>query len=436
VTQHSTHKLPPRRRRRLKARARRPFVAWAVLLLALATSAARSADRPRLPDMPFKETTTHYRVQSDVSEEFTKTVARHMESLFQDYSRRLKGYNKIKGRFEIRVFRAKSAYDRALPMVKGSAGVFISNMQLLAAHAERNTTEDVLRTLYHEGFHQFMYHAVSPNCPVWLNEGLAEYFGAATWNGKKFVTGECPTRRIVMLRAIMDDRKAIPFKDLFSMTDADWLASVRKDPARATVQYVQAWAIVHFLVHADEGRYAKRLEEVVRAIHKSKPGATAFLDVFGKDLPKFERLWTRYAKAMEPTPKYAARDRMGGILSLAAFIYTDPGRLTGLSTLRKESVAGRSWTMTTPAGVPIPSHDKDAVDRLFRCPLARRGGFLLAVDPQSKLPMLVCTHHPGVILLARYHSDGRGGHTVRAEEIARGTVPRAIQAAILSAMNK
>jgi len=384
--------------------------------------------------MPFEKTTAHYHVRSDVSAALTKTVAQHMESIFQDYSRRLKGYDKINGRFEIRVFKTEAAYNKALPMVKGSAGVFISNMQLLAAHAERDTDEDVLRTLYHEGFHQFMFNAISPNCPLWLNEGLAEYFGAATWNGKKFATGERPTYRIVQMRAIIKNGKTIPLKELFSMTNAQWAKNVRDNPDKAAVQYLQSWSIVHFLAHAGQGQYARRLEDVISAIHKGKNGDTPFMDVFGKDLPKFESLWKRYAQAMTPTPKYAARDRMGGILTLAAYVYKDLRQWTSISGLKKKSVAGgRAWTMTTPGGVPIRSADKKAFDGLFRCPLTRKSGFLLATDPRSKLPMLVCTHHPGVFLLARYMPDGKGGYRPLTEEIARGTMPKNIQAAIIAA---
>jgi Protein of unknown function (DUF1570) len=434
------------------------------LLLTLAIGTLRAAEEPPLPRMPFEETTAHYHVQSDVSAAFTKTVALHMEALYEEYSRRLKGYDKLretgqpsasekfsrglkedgvnKDRFDIRVFKTEANYNNTLSMRKGSVGVHNPMKQLLAAHAERNTDEEVLRTLYHEGFHQFMFNTISPFCPVWLNEGLAEYFGDATWNGKRFVTGERPPHRIVQLRAIIKAGRAIPLKDLFSMKHEEWQDNVFDGKTKkVTVQYLQAWSVVHFLVHANQSRYAKHLEGVLIAIHKGKPGTKAFLDVFGKNLPKFESEWKRYVLAMTPTPKYDARDRMGAILWLAPFVYKDFGRLTSVLHLKKTcTVGGRTWATTTPAGVRIRHGDKKAFNRLFRCPLAPAGkskkGFMVAQDPRSKLPMLVCIHHPGVILLARYVPNGKGSHRPQMEDIARGTVPKDIRAAIIAAAKK
>ncbi len=46
------------------------------------------------------------------------------------------------------------------------------------------------------------------------------------------------------------------------------------------------------------------------------------------------------------------------------------------------------------------------------------------------MPVLVCMHHPGVVELAYYQPNGRGGYKVIVEERVREMLPPDLQQAI------
>jgi len=48
----------------------------------------------------------------------------------------------------------------------------------------------------HEGFQQFIHAAGGGHIPIWINEGLAEYFGEALFTGDGYVVGLIPPQRL------------------------------------------------------------------------------------------------------------------------------------------------------------------------------------------------------------------------------------------------
>lgn len=418
-----------------------PGVASARRLAAVAFAALLLCSQPGATQQPcevHRYTTAHYSVETDVSQEFAELVGKHMEGIYGEYARRFKEFGEPKGRFNVAVFSSAREYERRMPPeVRGSSGVFISHLQLLAAHTEGRTTEQVLRTLYHEGFHQFMFTVVSRECSIWLNEGLAEYFSHATWNGHNFTTGQVPTQRVVFLRPVVRRKTYIPFDELFSMSSAQWLAAMRADPGRTMLQYNQSWSIVHFLVHAEDGRYRPLLVKYLKRIDAGHDSKKAFEDIFGDDTGSFEKAWREYVENLEPSPEFKCRDNMKSLLLLARFLYKDPRRLTGLKSLHTDATvdARYNWKITQPSGVVISSQSKHEVESIFKCPFdtGRRASYLLIRDGDSGLPVLVCMHHKGVVLKAYYVPQPEGKYRIQVEEIVRGAVAEDLRRAIEAA---
>jgi len=322
--------------------------------------------------------------------------------------------------------------------VWGSTGVFMSAGQVLAAHADKRTTEKVLRTLYHEGFHQFMYEVISPDVPVWVNEGIAEYFSDATWNGQTFALGQVSSVRLYVIQQAIKNGTAIPFRRLFSMSSDQWQQNSRADRRQGSLQYSEAWSIVHFLIHADGGRHAPMLNRLLRSIHEGQLPERAMEEVFGEDYGQFERAWARYVMALQPSPKFECRDNMESLLLLAKFIYRDPRSLQSVEQLRYDVLfrTRLGWQIRHPTGKLISSDQTDPVAALFRCPLDRSDSetsYSVIRNVRTGLPTLVCRHHPGVVTLAYYERTPSGDLTVTVEEQVWETLNPDLQQAILAA---
>lgn len=407
------------------------LAAAAVLSVAVVRAPAARSKEPAM----FRCETRHYMVETDTSPQFAEVVGRHMEEIFKEYSRRFKDYGRLTTRFDVAVFRTQQGYaDRVPPLVQGSTGVFVSAQSLLAAHCENRTPEEVLRTLYHEGFHQFMYCVVSQRCPVWLNEGLAEYFSEATWNGQSFTTGRVPTMRLHTVQQALRDGTYIRLGELFAMEPAQWLQNVRTDARRASLHYSQAWSVAQFLIHANNGAYAAMLDRFVKEISEGRSHDDAFRRCFGTDLAAFEVTWGRYVMSLKPSPEFHCRDNMEAILLLAAMVYKDPREFTSVAELRPRLLSGRAgrWEIIRPTGEKVTSDRRADVADLFRCPFDQGGqrvSYVLVRNLQTGAPMLVCDHHPGVIIKAYYEPAPDGSLRPVVEEEVRETVrPDLIQA--------
>jgi hypothetical protein len=287
----------------------------------------------------------------------------------------------------------------------------------------------VFRTLYHEGFHQFLFNRVSANVPLWLNEGFAEYFAEATWNGKRFTTGQVPWERLRVLKNALRGGTHIPLGQLFAMRSEEWLASVRADDNQAPVQYCEVWSVVHFLLHAKGGRYRDRALGYLRLISEGMDHDEAFLESFGSNVDGFERAWRQYVMALESGPDDICRKNMEVIAFLALRYYGDLGRFTSLERLRRDLLdsEGFEWHVTTGDGEKISGKDKQRVMALFKCPYDRSGApvsYVLLKNLRTGRPELYCTHHAGIVMKAYYVAGAEPGREVEVERIVRATLPR------------
>jgi hypothetical protein len=145
---------------------------------------------------------------------------------------------------------------------------------------------------------------ISPNLPVWLNEGLAQVFEEGIFTGREFVLGQVPPRRLRQLQSDFASGRFIPFSKILWMDDDAWSDNLR-DRTTAAAQYNQVWAMVHFLVYAtdEDGapRYRDRLLQLLTKIHNNHNPQQAFIDCFGANIPGFEQRFREYANSLVPT---------------------------------------------------------------------------------------------------------------------------------------
>ncbi len=253
---------------------------------------------------PHTKTTQHYVIKTDISEDFARIAARHMDLMYGEYERRFSSFDLAQAnRATIKVFRRRRRYDSAVPEpLRGTLGCFSYGENLLMSFKGDRTREDVLRTLSHEGFHQFLYDRIGGNMPVWLNEGFAEYFAEAERNGDGFKTGQIPVERLRAVQSAVRSDTFIPLDMLFPMRRSKWVANVRNDARMTGLQYDQAWSVIHFLMHAGEGRFRDRLYGYLRSHADGQSPGMAFKENFGTNIRAMERAWREYIINLRPTP--------------------------------------------------------------------------------------------------------------------------------------
>jgi hypothetical protein len=213
--------------------------------------------------------------------------------------------------------------------------------------------------------------------PVWANEGLGEYFGEGLLIGGRFELGLAPEQRLVRLKQAIRTRKAVPFAEMLAMPLADWNARVASGDTRsgraadaASLQYDQAWGMVHFFLHADRGKYQPMFEEYLRLIAAGTRAPAAFTQAFGVASPEvYEQAWTRFILQLEPDPLSVAAERLAflghGLMTLHNSRIT-PASIDQL----RESLQERRFRLMITDGLTrreLSSSDS----RLFQAPFDR-----------------------------------------------------------------
>lgn len=141
------------------------------------------------------------------------------------------------------VFASESSY--APYRLHGRDGAFFSagyeNLLILNAGAEGRSPVTIAA---HEYLHAFLAE-LGFDLPLWLNEGLAEYYSTTRRVGPRVVIGISPTSH----RAKLRNEPFLPIDDMFALEPG---SSEYLDHRRASKFYAQSWLMVHFLMSDSE----------------------------------------------------------------------------------------------------------------------------------------------------------------------------------------
>lgn len=109
----------------------------------------------------------------------------------------------------------------------------------------RGSRADSYLTLYHEGFHQYVFYGLGEMSPdYWFNEGNADYFSAAkVYTGSKKVKSfELHPWRIPVIAQVLLANKRITFKQLVEAKRAQYY-----DKRLVSLYYAFGWSLCYFI---------------------------------------------------------------------------------------------------------------------------------------------------------------------------------------------
>lgn len=246
----------------------------------LLTLPARTAGKLKVYQSRF------YTIHSDMPREVVQEAMLRLDAMAVEYANRLRGFApRSARRMDFYLFRNAEDYYRAggLP---GSAGVY-TGQKLMAIGGER-ISEGLWHVLQHEGLHQFLHQVIHGDIPVWVNEGLAEYFGEAIFVGDGFVTGIVRPERLRRVQALIRGNQVLSIAEMMQMSHDKWNALLRGR------NYDQAWSMIQFLAHGDGGRYQGPFNRFLADLAHGARWEHAWQRNFGTGTAAFERRWRQY----------------------------------------------------------------------------------------------------------------------------------------------
>lgn len=312
--------------------------------------------------------TRHYRIESDLDTPVVLDYGKRLDAMYDEYARRLADFTTPSDqKFSVHLFAKKSDYAKFTGnRVPHSAGIFIPAQRALAGFEEGQGRSGLRQTLQHEAFHQFAWEVISPNLPIWLDEGLAQIFEEGVWTGNQFILGQVPPRRIADLHDDIRQGRFVSFKQFMTMSREQFQARM-KDPKLGRAQYNQAWAMTHFLIFAqgEDGapRYRARLLGWLRDIHDGQQPNTAFVDNFSANLDGFEARFREWVARLAPTPMAVYSDRMAKLAELLRIFDEDGQRFDSIQALRDHLSKGR-YHLTEQRDGQTYTHEENALTYL------------------------------------------------------------------------
>jgi len=377
---------------RLSARASRTL-AWAVIVLGLAEISLPSpvetpASRPAGLKL-YK--TRYYDIYTDLDGQIIAEAKARLTAMGNEYRRRTRSFSA--GRpmpMPFYIFSRKEDYYAAGGMAN-SVGTY--RRDKLLAYFRQERPADSWRTIQHEGFHQFADQAIGRRLPVWLAEGLAEYFEEGLWTGDGFVTGLIPPRRLKRVKEAIAANRLVSFDEMLSLSRQDWNDDIRAD------KYGQAWSMVHFLVHGRQGRYQKAFAAFVNDVAAGRPGKAAFKNRFGGDTRAFQENYADWWRSLSDNPT-AERYLLATVQTLTSFLARASSQGQNFRTAQAFLAAARQGRLRTSPDQPLPGSLLTSAIKRVR----QAGRWALAGDGQW--PSLVLRTAAGKTFVGRFRIEG------------------------------
>lgn len=293
------------------------------LIFLVAASAAagprrgRNADRNSPAELQ-SFASKSYTIYTNLTRAEARPFGAHMDAVYGEYCRRFNGFGgDTHDPMPLYLFRTQEQYLTFLAShninATNTEGLFFvqPDIQGLATWTQGKSAAHTYSVLQHEGFHQFAFNCIGPSLPVWINEGIAQYFEDSVMVGSKMYVGFANERRITSIKTALAKKQTLTFEKLLTMTDEKWHDMVVAGGWDAGLLYDQSWSMVYFLITAEKGKYRDAFEKYLVLVSKGTESDEAFERAFGTDDTEgFRERWGEFALKLEPDPITLALTRM------------------------------------------------------------------------------------------------------------------------------
>jgi tetratricopeptide (TPR) repeat protein len=281
----------------------RPLAAALCLLLLAAQAAAA------------KDTWTSVRSQNfflvgNASEKEIRQVATRLEQFRDVFARLFASVNfNTPVPTTVVVFKSDGSYKPFKPVADGKtvavAGYFQpgEDVNYITLTTERGA-ENPYSTIYHEYVHLLVNNSLGRGAaPAWFNEGLAEYYSTfAIEDDRKVYLGRLVDYHLLRLR----QQRLLPLAQLFAV---DHHSLERNKHDVRSLFYAQSWALVHYLILANDGKRLPQLGEFLALTQRGVETGEAFRRAFQTDIPGMEKELAKYIQGHTFAGKVATFER-------------------------------------------------------------------------------------------------------------------------------
>jgi tetratricopeptide (TPR) repeat protein len=265
----------------------RSFVFLFLLLGTLSASAHDSTDHW------FEVRTPHFVVITDTNEKQAHRIANQFERMRAVFHIMMPAASDGAGSpIIVLALRDKKGFQKLLPeayLAKGAldlAGWFMrapdKNYIVLRLDAQG---AHPFATVYHEYTH-YMTRNASAWVPLWLSEGLAEFYQNTDIQDKEVLLGEPSSEDILYLR----QNRLLP---VITLLKVDQTSPYYHEEQKGSIFYAESWALTHYIQISDAQKNTTRLQTYAELLMKKEDPIAAATQAFG-DLTQLQNSLNRY----------------------------------------------------------------------------------------------------------------------------------------------
>ncbi|MFZ0584652.1 MAG: tetratricopeptide repeat protein [Candidatus Acidiferrales bacterium] len=168
------------------------------------------------------------------------------------------------------------------------AGIFVENLNQYFALVQLDAPgSNPYNTIYHEYYHSLTL-PYFPNLPLWVAEGLAEFWGNTEVSDSGTKMGEADADLIEELK----QSSLIPLDVLFKV---DQSSPYYNEDHKTSIFYAESWALIHYLMIGDKAAHRPALQAYLEALSHGASQDQAAAKAFG-DLTKLQNALSAYVR--------------------------------------------------------------------------------------------------------------------------------------------
>lgn len=276
-----------------------------VTVLAAGTSVAAARDQW------IRLQTAHVTIASNASERETANIARRLEQFIQTVSPFAGGQVDLDVPLTVVVFDKPSDFQPFRPRQNGRimnvSGYFerADDENVIALALGTFPDEHPYRVIFHEYAHALMARSAAV-WPLWLVEGLAEFYSTFEPYGSSIVVGQ----RISSHARLLVEQPLLPLQALFAVDRASALYNEKSQ----NLFYAESWALVEYLAGGNWGGGAGTFRTFLAGLADGKPADGPFDEAIGQNRAAFEEAFRRFvSRARYPGVTLAAGASADGV---------------------------------------------------------------------------------------------------------------------------
>ena len=238
--------------------------------------------------------TDHFQIIGDASAAQVREVALRFEQ-FREIVTRLNiaaaGLDRV-STLTIYVFKDRKSFEPFMPRSDGrvveAAGMFVEGPDTNYIAVRLDRADESFRSVFHEYTH-LLLRRVFPDAPLWLHEGLAEYYSTLRITGDRSALIGFPVAAHVRLL----QKQSMPLTQMFAATDRS--PEYTGETAARLLLYAESWALVHHAFQSKPSRSAE-LVELARRLATGSNVEESVQALYGMRVAELERRMLGYVR--------------------------------------------------------------------------------------------------------------------------------------------